>query len=538
MILIACYTFLSAQNKGRFSGNFQTDFQYYQEDSTIGAQVPDEKIGINSYANFNYTRGNFKAGVRYEGYFPPLNGFDQRYEGVGIPYKYLSYKIDNFEIVAGNFYEQFGSGMVLRAYEEKNLGYDNAFEGAKMKYNPIQGIYLKALFGKQRSFWNTGEGVVRGIDGEFNINDLYKKLYDKNIFITLGGSFVSKFQKDMDPVYKLPENVAAYAGRLNLTAGKISLSGEYAYKINDPSSDNGIIYKAGNGLIINGSYSQKGLGILLSAKRIDNMSFRSNRNASLADLNINYIPDITEAHSYSLAAMYPYATQPNGEIGFQGEINYKFKRKSLLGGKYGTGLSVNYSVVHGIDKQALNDSTEIGESGTDGYESDFFAVGDDFYYQDFNVKISKKINKRLKGKLIYQNQIYDNDVIHGAGDWHGNINAHIGIIDLTYKLKSRHYIRFEFQELYTEDQYGEWASGLIEYTIPDWFFTIMNQYNYGNPDKEKQSHYPKFAFGYKTGTTRIQMGYGKQREGVVCIGGVCRNVPAAYGFSLTVSSSF
>ncbi|HML86108.1 MAG TPA: DUF6029 family protein [Bacteroidales bacterium] len=34
------------------------------------------------------------------------------------------------------------------------------------------------------------------------------------------------------------------------------------------------------------------------------------------------------------------------------------------------------------------------------------------------------------------------------------------------------------------------------------------------------------------------MSYGRQREGLLCVGGVCRQVPAATGFTLTLTTSF
>ncbi|MFH2141567.1 MAG: DUF6029 family protein, partial [Bacteroidota bacterium] len=472
------------------------------------------------------------------GYFPPLNGFDDRYEGVGIPYKYAQYKADKLEFVVGNFYEQFGNGMILRAYEEKNLGYDNAFEGVKIKYNLYNGIYLKALVGRQRLYWQTSDGVVRGADAEILLNETFSKFKESKTVVLLGGSFVSKYQEDFDPLYKMPQNVAAYSGRINLTSGKININSEYAYKMNDPSADNGNIYKPGNAFILNASYSQKGLGILLGAKRVDNMSFRTDRNATLANLNINYIPDITKATTYMLATMYPYATQLNGEAGLQAEINYKIPKNSLLGGENGLGVTINYSVINSIDKKQINDTVPIGQSGTDGYKSDFFAIGDELFFQDFSFELNKKINKKLKGVLKYQNQTYNNDIIHGAGDWHGIIYANIIIADFSYKLTAKNAIRLECQSLFTEQQFGNWMSGLIEFSIPKWFFTIIDQYNYGNPDENLQVHYPNFSVGYTKGANRIQIGYGKQRQGVMCIGGVCRNVPAANGLVLTVSSSF
>jgi len=39
--------------------------------------------------------------------------------------------------------------------------------------NPtLKGNYLKALAGKQRYYFDKGPGIVRGIDGEININEL------------------------------------------------------------------------------------------------------------------------------------------------------------------------------------------------------------------------------------------------------------------------------------------------------------------------------------------------------------------------------
>ena len=33
------------------------------------------------------------------------------------------------DVTIGNFYDQFGSGLVFRSYEERNLGIDNAMDG-------------------------------------------------------------------------------------------------------------------------------------------------------------------------------------------------------------------------------------------------------------------------------------------------------------------------------------------------------------------------------------------------------------------------
>ncbi|HLG35884.1 MAG TPA: DUF6029 family protein, partial [Bacteroidia bacterium] len=190
-----------AQTGGSLHGNFQLDAQYYRPDSLIGAPDVKEKMLMNGFGNFIYDAGKFSAGLRYESYLNPLLGFDARYTGTGITYRFLRYNNDGLDITVGNFYEQYGSGIILRAYEERGLGYDNAFEGIKISYTPRPGITFKGMTGKQRSYFSLGPGIVRGADAEISLSDAFPKLASAKTKWTLGGSFVSKYQKDEDPVY-------------------------------------------------------------------------------------------------------------------------------------------------------------------------------------------------------------------------------------------------------------------------------------------------------------------------------------------------
>ena len=117
------------------------------------------------------------------------------------------------------------------------------------------------------------------------------------------------------------------------------------------------------------------------------------------------------------------------------------------------------------------------------------------------------------------------------------IKANIWVFETQYKLKPKHSIRTELQHLKTAQHEGNWAMGLIEYTVsPHYFLAIQNLYNYGN--KINKTHYPNISAGYTKNTTRFALGYGKQREGIFCVGGVCRNVPKSNGISLSITSRF
>jgi hypothetical protein len=557
LVAFSGFNGFSQQDELKISGNTQLDAQSYSEDSITGAEKAREKMLAMFYTNVIASYKNFNAGMRFEGYMNSLQGYLPVNEGFGIPYFYVGYQNDHLEVTVGSFYEQFGSGLILRTYEEKTLGYDNALNGIRIKANLGNGLSLKAVYGKQRlkqAYINNqtslllGDGIVRGLDAELVLNEAIGFLKDSKTGILFGASFVSKFQADQDQIYKLPENVAAGAGRLDISRGKINFSTEYVYRSMDPSAagmdnSNGnvghnFIYKAGQGLILNASYSTKGLGIYLAAKSIDNLNFRSDRMAKINDLLINFIPDYSKNHTYAIAAMYPYGTQPNGEAGIQASIQYNLKKKSKLGGAYGTDIKLDFSRMFSLKKTALDSLSLTGNLGTEGYTSSLFAFGNELFYQDIALQIDRKFSNKVKGVIILQDLRYNNSIIHGAGEYDGTIHAMNVIADVYYRFTTKKTLRTEFQHMITEQDKGNWAGLLFEYTIPKWFFIVGDLYNYGNPEEEQRVHYYTAAIAYSHNANRIQVGFGKQREGVVCTGGICRRVPASYGFNVSITSSF
>ena len=531
------YSTWAQNDPGEIHGSLNLDAQYYQEDSAIGANVPPEQIGINAWSQILYTKGKFQAGIRFESYEPSLLGYPagQPYSGTGIGYRFVSYTVEKLEVTVGNFFEQYGSGMAFRAYEERGLGVDNAMDGVRLRYNAGKGLYLKGAVGRQRfgfeDGFTKGSGIVRAFDAELSMNELFPSMADNGKNITIAGSFVSKFQEDKDPLLVLPENVGLWAGRARFTNSKWNIFAEYAHKINDPNSQNDFIYKDGQGMIVQANYSVRGFAFGLGAHTYDNMSFQSDRAAPTGfDLNVNFLPPLTLPHTYNLpATLYPYATQPNGEVGYQGDLVYKFKKKSKYGGKYGTTFALNYSVVFNLDSTAIQNDENL-----EGYETNFFTPGEQMYFQDFNVKMIKKFKNRSELVLTYINMVYDIDVIQGKPG-QPVIFADYAIIDYSIPLKNRHNLRIELQHLWTKQDKGNWITGVAEYTIsPHWFFSFQNQYNYGKTD----IHYPFAAAGYTKGGNRFQLSYGRQRAGIFCVGGVCRQVPAANGLTLSITSTF
>jgi len=533
-------------------GNFQVDAQTYHPDGALGITdtlLQGKTMRMNGFGDMRFSMWRFNAGLRYEAYLPPLAGFDEKYQGHGIPYWFVEYGDDKLQLTAGHFYEQFGMGMILRSYQDWDLGYDNSLNGFRVKYNPVNGLYFKGLIGTQRYYWepfkDDNRGVVRGLDGELAFNDVFNALKNKKTRVILGGSFVSKYEKmrtkslvaDTNRYeYQLPENVASTAGRITVLRGGFNFYTEYVHKFNNPSAKNDYIYKDGQALLSSLSYSQKGLGIYVAAKRIDNMSYKS-KMTELDVLDINHIPPLTKQFVYSLENVYPYATQMNGEAAIQGQVVYTIPRGSKLGGKYGTKLEFNYSRVHGLDKQPVADGIPVDSTGTLGYKAPWFSVGD-FYFQSIAATYDRRIGKSLKLTLEYVYIDYNIEVIEGhIGE--EMVHAHEYNVDLTYKVTPTKSLRFEYEHLFTKQDRGDWVMFLVEFNIaPRWFFSVMDQYNYGNPDKAMRLHYYTASVAFVQGPHRFALAYGRQREGLICVGGVCRQVPASNGFTINVSTSF
>lgn len=535
------------EDTGRISGNVQILWQSYAEDSLIGAVVPPEKTGYNAYGNLLYQRGDFSAGMRYESYLNAVIGFPGRFKGTGIGYRYARYadRDAGVDVTIGNFYEQFGSGIVLRSYEARALGIDNSLDGFRLILTPVRGLQVKSLYGRMRLDFDSrlinSPNLIRALDGEIDANELIPRWAEKDLRVKLGASFVSRFQQGGTIVkdslaLELPQNVGAWSYRLELQKGGWIGDLEYCGKINDPSADNGYTYRGGEALLASLGYSRRGLGVSLSAKTVDNMSFRADRDLLLFDVPVSYIPAITKQHTYNLAAtLYPYATVVSGESSASAEVFYQIPKDSRLGGHYGTKIAIGYAAANALDTTRLTGRDAL----IDGYERNSWGFGRTKFIRDLNVSIERKLNQNWKLKYSYFNFQFNTLATPVTTTFKGIVYADIHVLETQVKTAKRQSLRTEFQALFTEQDKGDWATVLAEYTwSPHWFASVLDQYNYGNSNPDSRVHYLFGTVGYINGAHRLSLGYGKRREGIFCIGGVCRAVPASNGFEVSFTTRF
>ena len=393
------------ERKGRLTGSFETNSIYYVEDGKTAAVVPEDRFGSNNYLKLDYYHGRFSAGVQAEGYLPVLQGYPTNLTKAGLSNFYASWVDKDFSVTAGTFYDQFGSGLLFRSYQDRTLGMNSALLGARVTYSYKDILALKAIWGMPRLGMEFSSTQVRGADLSFAISSLAGW---KQTLLAVEGSVLNRHEAisaDLKEEGGLPSSTG-FSGRLNFESKGFIVRAEYidagerhypngAYDgVNDPRID---LIKNGNAQLIEVGYSGHGLGVNITARRLEYMDMPIvYRNTSTANA-LNYIPALTAQYSYMLTNLNPYIVQPStilgshcapGEIGGQVDIYYNVARRTKLGGKRGMRLGLNYSTYYSLLK-------------------DRSAKVDNLLWQSINFTLEKQFTRKFKLNFLYSFQEYN-----------------------------------------------------------------------------------------------------------------------------------
>jgi hypothetical protein len=523
------------EDKATFSGGFESNAQWYQNDDGLGTEAPQDQWRSNNYFTLRFNYGKFTAGAQYEAFAPsPLLGYFEGYEGNGIGTYFMKFTHKDLEITGGNFYDQFGSGLIYRSWEDRQLGIDNSIRGARVNYKFTDFLEATAFTGNQRVAFELSEGTISGVNTEIDLS----RAFDWATGVQLGGSYVNRYQESGSPDPNFPADVGAYSARADLTFSSFFIGGEYVYKEADAYVNNGLVennnYQEGRAILVNTGYATKGLGINATFRALENMAFYSDRdaagNAFLLN-TVNYIPGYTKQQDYAVSNIYVYAPQAIviigeekvGEIGGQVDLYYTAAKGSLFGGKYGTKFELNYANWSGLD--ATFDTTN------NTYDAALLSRGEK-YYEEISLGVKKRFSKKLSAIFTAIHTEYNGRVIEG-GDFF--LKGNMFIIDALYKLEGGRSMRFDIQHLSADADRGNWAAATAEYAFSPYLaFYVTDLYNYD----ETNIHYYSAGGSYTRGRTRVALNYGRQRGGLVCVGGVCRFVPENTGLTLNISTNF
>lgn len=521
----------SERSWGQVTGSFETNTNVYLKDQKTGATVPPSHFGSNNYLKVDYHNKRFSAGAQLEAYTPAAVGFPTVLEKAALTNYYVGWTDDDFSVTAGTFYEQFGSGLLFRSWEDRALGLNNSVMGARVTYNFRDILGVKALWGLPRFGMKFSDTQVYGADLSFALSNIFQW---SNVYLALEGSVLNRYEKlssDME-AEQLSPNALGYSARVNFDIHGFYLKGEYVSSGGKhfdnpdyvPANPDALPYvtKKGNAQLVETGYTGRGLGVSLSLRRMEWMASNIVSGGASPEVNmLNYVPALCTQYTYMLANLHPYGPRTgdltsrfrnSGEIGGQFDIFYNFRRGTALGGKRGMRVHANFSTYY-----------TIAEEGT-------FKSGN-LLFRDLSVDIEKQWTKKFKSTVMWSMQEYN----HSYGANKGTYLQNIIVADLLYKYTDRFSTRLELQYLTTKEDKKDWMAALLEVNFaPSWSVYVSDMFNHGST----KLHYYNGGVSYTKSRTRVALAYGRFRDGFVCSGGVCRRVPAYTGFNLTVTTSF
>ena len=543
---------VQAQDQGSFSGGFQTSANIFMRDSLIGAfnipQYDRQLFGAQSWLDLGYTQNGFDIGVRFDVFNNSnLRNPNASYTDQGIGRWHIAKKVDKLDIRVGYIYDQIGSGIIYRAFEERPLLIDNALYGGRLIYDITENWQVKGFTGRQRFLFDVYDGIVKGgsIEGFIDLSKegeegqpgrlltlapgiamVNRTLDDETMDLIINSISTYDAEDKVTPVY----NTYAFTLFNTLSAGPFNWYVEGAYKTSETFQDplaaraNGVlgklVKKSGSVIYTSLSYAKSGLGVTLEGKRTESFDFRTDPNLRLNNGVINFIPPMNRNNTYRLNARYSPATQLLSEQAYQVDVQYRWNKRLLTG--------INFSNIEDLDGNQL--------------------------YQEIYTNVQYKFKNKsvLKGGIQFLK--YNQEIYEGKPEV-PLVETVVPYVDYLYKISRKKSIRTEIQYMMIGDDekagfkqdFGDWIFAQVEFSMaPHWSFVISDMYNI-DPGKasatdengEKLSlHFPRFDIYYTHKANRFSLSYIKQVEGIVCTGGICRLEPAFSGVNFTATSSF
>ena len=536
LLALSCRVFA----QGTFSGDLMMNLNFFMRDTNIkasGNPLYDNALsGSEGWLSLRYSNTNgFTFFVRADAF----NNSNLKYNAqtntdFGIGAWNATKEFNDLTISIGTIYDQIGSGILFRAYEDRGLLIDNALVGLELKYRLTDKIALKGFTGQQKnnSIINNiinnvrYAPVIKGFnaEGDFNFGKLHlnpgigvlNRTLDATsmqaVAATINGYELSK---RFEPMY----NMYAFTAYNTLTYKNLSWYAEGAYKTHEAISEqvNGLtslVDKPGNVQYTSINYGQKGIALSLSGRRSQDFVMRTSPNETLLAGMLNWQPIVAVLRPMRLMSRYTPASMEVSEMA--GTANL------LLSPNDVTNFTLTYTHINTIEGQKLYREAYV-EGLYQGLDSWIFEGG--VQYMEYNI-------------LQYQTRASSNNFPIQY--------AVTPFAEITYKINEKRSLRFEAQYMEAQHDYGSWAFALLEYTVaPKWSISASDMYNiapnkgtdnlnYKNPG----NHYYNFFTSYTKGPHRFTIAYVKQVDGINCTGGVCRYEPAFSGVKGTLTTSF
>lgn len=517
----------TAQGSGSLSGDLMLNGNFFQRDSAIGADndlYNKYLSGGEGWLSLRYSNYGFTGFLRVD-VFNNSNLKDpyQSMTGFGIGAWSISKEVKGLTITGGYIYDQIGSGILFRSYEDRGLLIDNALEGLHLKYKLDDHVTLKAFTGQQKNVFERYKPVIKGLSAEADYS------LSENVHISPGAGVVNR-TLDADgynSVYNsvrsyevvdrfTPKyNTYAFTAYNTLSAGDFTWYIEGAYKtheaINYPTSTpSSINYtfkdKSGNIVFSTLGYARKGIAVNLTGKRTENFVMRTSALDNTPNGGmINWQPIVAQIRSQRLIARYTPASQDISEQAVNANV--------LLSPDENYDFNLSYTHINNLDGQKLYREAYL-EANIRSVKNFLIDVG--AQYMEYN--------------LFYQGKA-------------GNtiVKAFTPFTEITYLIDNKNSLKLQAQYMNTKEDDGSWGFVALEYAMaPKWGVAVSDMYNVSPSESSrfKGQHFYNIFISRTQGAHRISLAYVKQVSGINCSGGVCRYEPAFSGLKLSITSSF
>lgn len=555
LIFTGFFFFLSmphafTQDGGIISGNLQAAGNFFIRDTLIGAantpQYDRQLYGADAWLNLTYSNWGFDFGLRFDLFnnsnlLNPTGSFT----GQGIGRWFIKKNINQLDIAVGYLYDQIGSGIIFRAYEERALLIDNALYGARLQYQLLPQWRVKVFTGLQKQQFDNYNSIIKGFQTE---GFLSTGTEEAPVTLAPGFGVVNRTLDDetmnnliatintypKEDAFVPKYNTYAFTLYNTLTAGNFIWYAEAAYKTDDPMNDpfgelvidstliigDKFFQATGAVLYSSLSYAANGWGVTLEARRNENFTFRTRPQAQLNRGMINFLPPMSRVNTYRLTTRYVPAIQELGEWAYQADIRYSPSRR--------WSFNANFSNITDLEGGLL--------------------------YREIYTEVKYRYQRKWTLQGGVQRQQYNQEVYEFKPGV-PLVETITPYLDFLYKINRKKSLRFEAQYMHTgydekaeaRQDYGNWLFALLELGLaPHWTFTVSDMYNVSpgknSPVDETGNklpvHFPRVDVFYTYRSNRFSLSYVKQVEGVVCTGGICRLEPAFSGVKLTVNSTF
>ncbi len=522
---------LSAQDQAVLTGLWQINANAFLEDQAIGAtntpQYDHQLFGADSWLDLNYQYKGFDLSMRLDAFYNSnLLNPTASYSDQGIGRWHIKKRVGSLDIGVGYLYDQIGSGLIFRAYEERPLLIDNALYGISGSYHWNDVMRMKAFAGKQKNLFETYQSFLKGVSIEAYLN------FGKEGRMTFvpGLGMLNKTWSD-DQISQLINSVNtytpvdsvglfynswAYTLYSTLSLGPLVWYVEAAFKENDVYFDSEAPRSLYTGEASLGRFRNDpgsvyytsialgfhGIGVTIELKQTKNFTFRADPFTTLNRGLINYLPPMSRINSYRLKSRYIPATQEISERAIQMELRYALSKK--------------WKIVQ--------------------FFSNITTIDGALLYREFDHEIIFRRSRFQQWSLGVQSQHYNQAVFEGKSGV-PLVKTVIPYLQIFQRLANRRSLRFEAQFMSTQQDFGSWVFALLEYNIaPKWSFALSDMYNI-NPKKTEDLHYPRIDVVFNKDANRFSLSFVKQVEGVVCAGGICRLEPAFSGIKFSLIST-